>query len=239
MLKKMLLSTLCVMWLAQLHAAKQAPEACLNDIDDIPLYCADWAGQLYDQPQFTGYGALLPSKVLRLQNLLHCRLCQVLSESARKIVENAWHIHAFGINWCDGRCMFDQQGNCGELGSGIELWVAEEGKACSLHELKAAYDKVIHELKTGWKISSIIENPDIMFPEDGATWILLIKKKSAFDNHALMSVLLEVFNFNDHVSCRNIWLTGSHSYEYRDDACYLWIQKAAFDRFQELFKFQI
>jgi hypothetical protein len=242
----------------------------LKDIDDIPAYCTCLAKKLSEQPVFTVYGSLVKGseqrlytvgeplvkrcKVLQFAKWNDCRVCDMLSANARKFfLKDGWEIYDFGygndkllIGCISGQLFIrHQDGTWRGLGNGIQLWLRDGCKMCSLEELEGGYVKVIESLKRGWHLSTWKRNPDIPGLIFKNEWIIIIKKKRLIEEENLIKFLIYEFGLEDYTEFMlGKWLYKSEFYNVEEylrnqETMYLAIKKSEFEKFQKIFKFHI
>lgn len=205
-----------------------------STINQLPQLYGFLAEQLAAQPLFDGQGAFVEkSKVLPLNSWNDCRICDILTREARKILNNeTWPIHDFGGN----SQLYSSTGKCIERG--ITLWIFDSDTMCSIEQLKQAYTTTINKLKNGWSAAHLQDYPDIMFMESEEEWYLFIKKSDFAEEDRLIRFLASKFNLENYISCHNEWLKRESGYKHKD-TLYLWVRKDKLEAFTSSFEFNL
>ncbi|MFH1832330.1 MAG: hypothetical protein ABH827_06040 [bacterium] len=210
-----------------------------KSIDDIPVFCANLAKRLDERPFFTGKKFSSDRcKVLLLDNWNDCLMCDVLNYSAHKLsyITNLleWKIKKFGTG-CDR--LYSSSGD--DIGTGIMLCVDNLYKYMGpIGALKAAYQKVIDDLKNGWTLSLLEANSDIVWKKPEKEWYLFIKKKCMSDEDVFVGILAKKLGFKGKICCYCDWLKIGGGFESRNNS-YLWVRKNALNEFKKIFKFDL
>lgn len=207
-----------------------------KNVEDIPKRCAFFAKKLSELPLFNLTGRIAEKcKTLPLDNWDDCRICDILSSNARKILDQKnWHIHSFGCGYDQRK---DVEGNW--IKHGLELWLYDHLEMCPFEDLEPAYKKLISQLQSNWKSSSLKQHSNIFFKEDETEWLLFVKKNPLHEEDTLVRFLTSKLGMGleKKIRCYNDWLTKENALKHSNKKIYMWIRKDAFDEINALFGF--
>jgi hypothetical protein len=230
MLKKKLLSALLAVSSMQLCHAMEVPR--IRSIDDIPNLCTYYVHFLVAQPLCNVFyrSEARRARVEVFPEKNDYEIVTLLHLNVQKICDEWWGISFFGE---EDRCWaFNQYGSTGQdFGTGM-LLLKEK---IDLEKLHALYVKLINDVKQGWRISTIQDNPDIAIKKPERQWVLYIKKQSINRETELINFLIHKFSLDEKAQCSNNWVSELGAIETSGDL-YLWIEKGVFRQFEARFK---
>src|SRR3990172_2026869 len=195
--------------------------------------CSTLVTTLYNQPLFDGKGSCAKKcKVLPLGSI-DSRVIDILYENTAKKLGKHCTVHSFGGGT---HLLYDCNKIC--LGDGITQWLYDDKSfkdndadieaALASGLFKNTCDEVVKDLLTGWKKSTLVENPGIFYKNSEEEWYLFVKSAKLIKEDHLMRIFFSVVDVRYVAKCNCDWLNNNNRLEFRD-MLYLWIKKQSFD----------
>lgn len=170
-----------------------------------------------------------PSKVLPLKNYSDARCVELLNDASKKFLEKDahWHIRAFGC----GNDRISLKGK--DLGDGLEIWLYDTDKTCSLATLKSAYDSVLSQLGLNWDRANLKDYPNILHTESEENFILFIKEIMFPGEECLLRFIADEMGLSKYIKVSSYWKNKSGP--DRSQLLYIWVKKDKFDEVRKKF----
>jgi hypothetical protein len=194
--------------------------------------CTQLIVKLYDQPLFEGTNPMTQkSKVLPLQDG-DSRIVELLHKNiAHKMVNRSYVYHFSGL----GCALYDAQDTVIPSGIMYCLYPREQSFDVSDGVIKLALltgvfkrtcDEVIGDMQSGWKQSTLAENPKIFHTESENEWVLFIKPRKLIEEDFLMRFFCSAADMRAVARCHCKWSTST--VPESTNMLYLWIKKESF-----------
>lgn len=193
---------------------------------DLSQMCDLYLEQLDKQPLSR------EQKKLSFDDSVKCKLMYLLCWWVNHKIDkkSSWRVKDFEHWRCDGNNDYVKRGLVEYIPS------SKLQTRCSLEQMKVYCHKLFDEIGTGWRKSSLADNPDIMCRQSEEEWSLFLKQEFAQESN-LINFIIIALGF-DGVGCYNHWRTTEgdfeDDFEFRN-MMYLWVNKKILDCFIQAF----
>lgn len=202
--------------------------------EQVPQQCLLAAKLLESQPIFDGCGPVVDRcKIIPLDSWDDARIFDIFNSNTAKFIEgiSAWPISHFG----HGYNLQDAKGTY--IKQGLDLWLFDDLKRCSLEELEQAYHHVYDAMRKGWVESNPDDYQNILYINDSEKFTLFVKKGKMVEEDTLIRFLTSKFGLKGQINCYSVWMKEGGGCCYNDNI-YMWIEKKELSKIIEKFGFE-